>query len=152
MLVQIPPIETSDFKQALGYKLSRAARVLQRVADQELKPHDLTRLCYCVLSALYPDQARSPAELAAEIGMERAAVSRILKRLEGQGLIRRAPNASDRRGLEIALTPQGRAVYQNVHEPFNAALSAKLAKLSAEEKDVLCKLLDRISEDDATAW
>lgn len=47
-------------------------------------------------------------ELAAEVRtIGRTGLTRLVDRLEGAGLLRRAPAANDRRGVEVSITPDG---------------------------------------------
>lgn len=67
----------------------------------------ITRSAYAVLSAIYHDNKTTPAELAAFVGIDGAAITRHLDRVEKQGLIQRKPSTRDRRSIDISLTVEG---------------------------------------------
>ncbi|GID27411.1 MarR family winged helix-turn-helix transcriptional regulator [Paractinoplanes brasiliensis] len=88
-----------------------AARLQQ---SSGLSPGD-----YAVLLALSEaagHRLRS-SELAATIGWERSRLSHHLGRMEKRGLIRREECATDNRGAEVVLTPDGLAGFQEATRP-----------------------------------
>ena len=98
---------------------------------KRLQPMEITRATYAVLSAIHHDKKATPAELANYLGVDGAAVTRHLDRIEKQGLIQRNPSATDRRSIDIGLTEegirvvrQGRADSQTTNEKFTAGLTA----------------------------
>ena len=50
-------------------------------------------------------------ELAEYAWLDRGDLSRALRKLEADGLVRRSPNPRDQRSILLALTPRGRKVY-----------------------------------------
>ncbi|WP_307873127.1 MarR family winged helix-turn-helix transcriptional regulator [Paractinoplanes ovalisporus] len=74
---------------------------------------------YAVLLALSeaPGQRLRSSELAATIGWERSRVSHHLGRMEKRGLIRREECATDNRGAEVVLAPDGLAAFQGATRP-----------------------------------
>ena len=98
---------------------------------KRLQSVGITRGAYAVLSAIHHDKKATPAELASYLGVDGAAVTRHLDRIEKQGLIQRNPSATDRRSIDIGLTEegvrvvrQGRADSQATNEKFTAGLTA----------------------------
>lgn len=104
---------------------------------KRLQSLEITRSAYAILSAIHHDNKTTPAELASYLGLDGAAVSRQLDRLESQGLIRRIPSATDRRSVDIGLTGKGiRVVRRGLADSL--ATNAKFtAGLSAAEIDHL---------------
>jgi MarR family transcriptional regulator for hemolysin len=74
---------------------------------RRLQATGITRGGYAVLSAIHYDKKETPAELASFLGVDGAAVTRHLNRIENLELIQRKPSATDRRSISICLTPQG---------------------------------------------
>ena len=68
-----------------------------------------------------------------------------LDRLERAGLIARAPDPDDRRGVLITLTGDGRALIDRVTEAHMANEARLLAGLSQADRDRLAGLLRRLS-------
>lgn len=111
--------------------MTRLARSMERDFEKRLKPLRVTRGAYAVLSAIHHDKKTRPAELAAYLGLDGAAITRYLDRIEELGLIERKPNADDRRSTHIELTTEGRRVVSGglssskaTNEKFTAGLTS----------------------------
>ena len=104
---------------------------MERDFDKRLKPLGITRGAYAVLSAVHHDKKDRPAELAAYLGLDGAAITRYLDRVEELGLIERKSNTADRRSTHIELTTDGHRVVSRglsasraTNENFKAGLTA----------------------------
>jgi DNA-binding MarR family transcriptional regulator len=79
--------------------------------QQQLAEHDLKPLEFEVILRLgrSPDASLRMTDLAAQAHITTSGVTRIIDRLEDDGLVRRAPCVTDRRGSFAQLTAAGRA-------------------------------------------
>jgi DNA-binding MarR family transcriptional regulator len=92
----------------------RAHAALTRALDAELtREHDLPLSSYEVLLFLNDsDEGRMRmSELAESVLLSRSGLTRLVDRLERQGLLRRERCASDARGLFAEITDEGRAAF-----------------------------------------
>ena len=78
------------------------------------------------------------------VGMDKGAVSRSLRQLEKRGLAMTRRNAVDPRRREMALTPAGRALHDEIAEIALERERLLLKGFSQQEKDVLLGLLARM--------
>ncbi len=92
------------------FALVTAARNVVSIYRPVLEPLGLTHPQYLVMLALWESAPRSLGGLAAELAMEPATLSPLVKRLEAQGRVVRARRADDERVLDIDLTEEGRAL------------------------------------------
>lgn len=92
------------------FALVTAARNVVSIYRPELEPLGLTHPQYLVMLALWDQAPRSLGALAAELAMEPATLSPLVKRLEAQGRVARARRSDDERVLDIDLTDEGRAL------------------------------------------
>jgi DNA-binding MarR family transcriptional regulator len=69
-----------------------------------------------------PDTRIRSSELAAQVGWERSRLSHHLGRMEQRGLIRREDCATDNRGAEAVLTPEGAASFRRASSPHLHAI------------------------------
>lgn len=101
---------------------------------------------YDILYAL--SKSRVPltqSELMDAVVLSQPALSRLLTRLEQQGLICRSKHGSDGRASLLELTPEGRSVQRGIGRVHGKAVAASLAgPLSVEEMETLKELCDRI--------
>ncbi len=65
-------------------------------------------------------------EIAAEVHLSQSALSRLIARLERDGLVTRAMCDEDRRGIFVCLTDAGRAKYAEAKPTHRSVLAANL--------------------------
>jgi DNA-binding MarR family transcriptional regulator len=91
-----------------------------------------------------PPYSASPSHLADALGLTRGALSARLGLIEQAGWITRATDESDRRRVHVQLTAAGHAAFeQHVGEEARRE-AALLAALTADEKQVLTRLLRKL--------
>ncbi|AYN42812.1 MarR family transcriptional regulator [Streptomyces dangxiongensis] len=101
--------------------------------DRSLHPHGLGASDFEVLDILAAestgagDQCRVQ-NLVGRVHLSQSALSRLIGRLEKDGLVERSVCAEDRRGVWVALTPRGRALHAEVLPLQRAALRRMLAE------------------------
>src|SRR4051794_12403028 len=66
-------------------------------------------------------------EISERVHLSQSALSRLIARLEKDGLVERAMCAEDRRGVRVALTEKGRALHGEVLPVQRAVLTRMLA-------------------------
>lgn len=124
--------------------MTRLARSMERDFDRRLKPLGITRGAFAVLSAIHHDGKAKPAELASYLGLDGAAITRYLDRVEELGLIERKPSPTDRRSTDIKLTAEGRKVV-GLGQTFSQATNEKfMAGFTAAEVESLQSALRTI--------
>lgn len=97
-----------DLQRSLGYRMTYVARLNERRFEGMIAEHDLSRLAWCVLCALEYEDLSRPSDIAEFIGVDRAAISRIIGQMEARGLITRRLAAGDARARAIEATALGR--------------------------------------------
>lgn len=78
--------------------------------NNRLARFELTRVAWAVLGAIHSDEKSTPSELAEFLSIDRAAITRLLDKLEKQGLIIRQRTDEDRRSVSLLLTPKGKSL------------------------------------------
>jgi DNA-binding MarR family transcriptional regulator len=72
-------------------------------------------------------------EIARQLGVNPAAVTRQVKDLESEGLARRRPHAKDGRRNHVALSSQGKKVFAAIHQRTHELEQALSSVLGVEE-------------------
>lgn len=75
----------------------------------------------------------TPKDLAAYLELTTGAVTAIARGLVDSGLLHRVDHPDDRRSLYLELTPQGHRRMTQIHDDFDAMISASTAGLDPEE-------------------
>ncbi|MCL6595780.1 MAG: MarR family transcriptional regulator [Firmicutes bacterium] len=95
--------------------------------------------------------AREPGltagELARALWMSESAVTAVLNRLEGAGLLVRQRQGHDRRVVHLALTERGRAVLEETERLRLDQMSRRFAYLSVADLERLADLLRKMAAD-----
>lgn len=84
------------------------------------------------------------ADLRRNLNIDAGYLSRILARLESNGLARRERSDSDRRRRVIGLTRRGRAAYKALDQRSSAEVQGLLARLTDEDQRRLLGAMERI--------
>ncbi|MFJ6657325.1 MarR family winged helix-turn-helix transcriptional regulator [Streptomyces sp. NPDC091377] len=99
--------------------------------DRVLHPHGLGASDFEVLDLLVADSPEDGApcrvqNLAGRVHLSQSALSRLIGRLEKDGLVTRSMCVEDRRGVWVTLTDKGRALHAEVLPLQRAALARML--------------------------
>ena len=119
-------------------------RSLRREATRALEPLDLELWEYDVLSALRRQGSPCvlPAtRLARETDLSSGAMTNRIDRLETRGLVRRRPDRSDRRGVNVSLTAKGRKLIDKAIQYRLDSARDSLRALSPAQQRELARLL-----------
>ena len=94
--------------------LEAQARVLEALGRELEREHSITLSEYEVLLYLFEARAGSVRmqDLADRALLSKSGITRLVDRLERDGLVMRRSCPSDRRGVEAAMTDLGRAVFR----------------------------------------
>jgi DNA-binding MarR family transcriptional regulator len=128
-------------------RISRIAALVEQSMDRVFEPHGLTGADYIVLAALRrsgkPYQL-TPTALSRSMMVTSGGTTKRLNRLETQGLIRRDPDPSDRRGTLVTLTHTGLTTIDTVETQHVHNEKQLLAPLPRNQRTELTKLLRQL--------
>lgn len=131
-----PQLIPQSIHQSLGYWTSLAARAMEAEFNKRLTRFGITRVAWAVLGAIHYDEKSTPSELAEFLSLDRAAITRLLDKLETEKLITRRRTGDDRRSVTLQLTPKGEAVSLGVaqeSEVVNAQFANGIAPDDVEQ-------------------
>jgi DNA-binding MarR family transcriptional regulator len=107
--------------------------------------HDLTFSQYITLKKLAAGSA-GVTDLARTAELNPGAMTRLLDKLEGKGLVTREGDPDDRRAVHIRLTEAGRTIWHDIDQCGMRVRDAALAGLSDSERNTLTALLERVRD------
>jgi DNA-binding MarR family transcriptional regulator/N-acetylglutamate synthase-like GNAT family acetyltransferase len=84
------------------------------------------------------------AQIAKDLGLDPAYLSRVLRRFEKTGLIRRAASGEDARASVVVLTKKGAAIFAKLNERQNADVSAMLEQVLPERRAEMVRAMATI--------
>lgn len=125
--------------------LREATRQVTQIYDQALREVGLRVTQFSLLSNLERHGGLTISELAERLFMDRTTLTRNLRPLETQGLVRLAPGA-DRRSRAVELTDAGRDAIAAARPLWQQAERAFRRAMGREEAAELRKLLNQAAD------
>ena len=131
------PVESVDLAAQLRLSATRLARRLRQETGFGLTPSQL--------SALSTVERHGTITLGRLAGCERVApptVTKVVAKLEADGLLERTTDGNDRRIARVTITPAGDALLAEVRRRKDAWLAARILQLDDDERARLAAALD----------
>ena len=122
------------------------ARALVAREEPALLAHDVSMWGYVVLTALAEQPVRTQAALAQAIGADKSRIIGVLDDLQQRELIKRQPDAADRRVHLLSLTPAGDRLRRSVEAAIRASEEEVLATLPAGDREAFLRSLKSLFE------
>lgn len=140
-------------RNAAAYRIRGAVpylmnRVVHRMNDElhaRLREQRLSFQHWRVLALLADAGPSTIAELAEYAVIPHSTLSRVLDRMQDNGLLKRTGSREDRRVARIVLTPAGRRRYLGALEATRAVNEHAFAGIGRAEMATLGRLLGRVS-------
>ena len=135
-----------SLEQEAFLNLQRTADVLMARMAEVLKAQGVSPTQYNVLRILRGagDDGLPCGALAERMITRDPDITRLLDRLEKQGLIARARDTRDRRVVLARIAEPGRKVVDALDEPVNAELKRQLGHLGKSKMEQLVALLEEV--------
>lgn len=136
------PLQLDRF---IPYRLAVLAhRVSRAIALRYETEFDLTIPEWRVMALLAQAPGLTAREVAAATPMDKVAISRAVRRLEHNGRLKARMDSEDGRRQRLELTAKGLQVYARVAPRARELEGRLLAELSAQERETLARLLDKL--------
>jgi DNA-binding MarR family transcriptional regulator len=132
-------------REDLGALFARVARRLIAAERPLLAAHGLSMWEYIALSHLASQPSGSQLALAQAINYDKTRLITLLDQLEGDGLVTRTPDPSDRRARIVQLTLGGQEKLANARSDIRAMETEFLRVLSPPEEGTLFDVLPKLA-------
>ncbi|MFP4439975.1 MAG: MarR family winged helix-turn-helix transcriptional regulator [Chloroflexaceae bacterium] len=127
------------------HRLMHDIYVLMDDGDRRvLAPLNLSPLEFAVLQQLDMEQGQRLTDVGAKLLCVKSTITRIVDRLEREGLVLRTPDPDDRRAQRLLLTTHGAAVRMEGLTAHNRAIERRMSVLSLNEQQQLQALLTKL--------
>ena len=125
--------------------LISSGRLAESRLDDALQAVDLTFVKWRALDALVKlDAPAAPTLLAEKLHCVKSNVTQLVDKLEADKIVRRLPDAADRRSTLVELTEAGRRLHKSGREALESATRSLFANFDEGAKASLRGLLDLI--------
>ena len=144
-LAEISENPSRPIQQFVTYRLLRAHLALNAQASDILdKAAGITLGQWRVLAFIGAGDARTSRAVTAASGLDPAQISRSLKALEADGLIKTERLPEDRRTLSLSITEKGRAAFETILPVMQARQQHLIDALSPEEQKTILSALEKL--------
>jgi DNA-binding MarR family transcriptional regulator len=133
----MPEIISADSPQIEAYRLFlKLHRRFQELNREEFRPYDLSTSQYAILFHSSTEGV-ALSKLCEEMLADNSNLTRLVDRLEARGLVRRAADPRDRRVTLVQLTPEGKALIDDLRPRHRAYVDQRMSHLSPSQLTAL---------------
>lgn len=132
-----------NIKQYVGYWINRTRASMHAAFEKRLENYDLTMAQWCVIVALYSDEASTISGLADHVNVDKGSISRVVEKLVQKGILSHVAG-KDRRSGKIALTTSGLKLAPKLIEEGQKNEAFFLNDFSPSEMAELKRLMHKI--------
>jgi DNA-binding MarR family transcriptional regulator len=132
---------TLETAHGLRLAIARTARRLRQLRAGELTPSQ-----FSALATVHRHGPVTPSEVAALERVQRPTVTRLLARLQEEGLIARTPDPRDGRSFAVAPTDAGRALLERSRARSDAFLAQRLEQLGEADREILARATELLEQ------
>lgn len=133
-----------DFESFLPYYFHLIADGLSQRFRTILKPQGVTIRRWRILMVLISHGPCNMTELMRKSLIEQSALSRVVDQMERDNLVVRRPKHNDNRVIEVFLTDNGRASYQELVPAARAYADSIVEGMSKREMQALLKSMRKV--------
>jgi MarR family transcriptional regulator, transcriptional regulator for hemolysin len=137
-------VKHRDPNQQLEFLLVELVRLQVRVYNSRFRSTGLNQSQVAALIHLERTDQLSQTDLAARLGMKKAAAGTLVEGLEGKGLVERSPSRDDRRVQLVSITESGRRVVDDVDHMAEQLGGEYRNGISREERAQFIAILQRL--------
>ncbi len=141
-----PPLNRTQLRTWRTF-ITAHATVIDRIEHELAEAKQLPLSSYDVLLALVeaPNRRLRMHELAQAVVLSRSGLTRLVDRLEQEGLLRRDRTGSDRRAIYAVLTLKGFRAFRRAWPIYAQGIVNHFIRyLTAEEMSMLTHMLERV--------
>ncbi|WP_432200545.1 MarR family winged helix-turn-helix transcriptional regulator [Erythrobacter sp. W53] len=138
------PIDPKDAERLLASIGALLDRLLLQEPSEGGRPLRYNPLDYAVLRLIEKSDGCSGSDIARLLGIARTSVQSALERIDKAGLLEKRPDPAGGRIKTLHLTDKGAEMRAKIHAHDIVNMQALLSPLSAEERELMLPLLERV--------
>jgi len=143
-----PGVAFGPLTELAGFMLRLAQVQVFEAFFAEFGHRDIRPGQIAILIAIGENDGVRQGALARALRIKRSNMAKIVQLLVSDGLIRRRVPASDRRAVQLSLTPVGRAVVERTLPDLHVKDRVATAALSGSERRTLMRILRKLTGTD----
>ncbi|MFO1392528.1 MAG: MarR family transcriptional regulator [Steroidobacteraceae bacterium] len=131
-------------RDSMGYLLRRVYTTMHDRIESAFAGHGFTLMQWIVLLYVRDGLARSATDIAREFRHDSGALTRVIDQLERRGLLTRERSSSDRRVVNLTLTPKGHRTIEELLPVVVGQMNLALEPFTREEFEQMRGLMERL--------
>jgi len=134
--------------------VGRTSTAIGRRLLRNFRAHglDISQEQWAVLVELWREDGQIQQELAVKTYKDKPSITRLIDKLEAQGLVERRADETDRRIKRIFLTEKGKALEKDAMEMAQKTLNEAISGIEAEKilicREVLYRVYKNLTQDE----
>jgi len=137
---------TRDSKQSIGKFFSIIHWQTRLYMEEKLRPYGLGGGKLHILIMLYHKDGLSQQEISRSLRIDKATVSREIRKLEKQGYVIRKKDLKDKRIYRVHLTEKARKIKSTVKKEARRWQRILLKDFTEKEKKSIMQMLEKIAQ------
>lgn len=133
-----------DSDRNLGALISELSRLFARNFNARVRHHGLTQPQWQALAILWRREGMRQAELAELLNVQPISLARLIDRMESAGWVERRPDPTDRRAIQLYLTPKAEPILQEMTNAAAASRDAAFSDFDDIQREQLLDSLNRM--------
>lgn len=133
-----------DLDRSLGALISELSRLFSRNFNGRVRHHGLTQPQWQALAILSRREGMRQAELAELLNVQPISLGRLIDRLESAGWVERRPDPTDRRAIQLYLTPKAEPILEEMSAAAAASYEVAFTDFDDSQREQLFELLNRM--------
>jgi DNA-binding MarR family transcriptional regulator len=139
-------LDTRELKKFPGYLLARARYLAFKTFEQAVREScELRPVEFSILLLISTHENATQSQLAQALGVAAPNMTGMLRRLQERKLVERERSVTDARQQHLALTPEGRRVFDTAYAQARNADRSWMNRLSKAEQGIFLELLDKLT-------
>lgn len=137
-------MDSIDHALSARRSFTRMARFIHQLLREKLTCGPLTIQQFYTLESLEAGP-RTMNALAAQVGLHQSTLTRIVDRLERDGLVARRANPEEKRRVDVVMTHAGRSLYRSLDRECTNVASEVLKVVPEEARQACVDAMDLLS-------
>lgn len=139
---------SENSRQELDLRLFRVilnmSQALFKNTENEISGYGLDKETFQILELIFSKGPQTIQKISEKLSIPSGSITYVVDKLEKKGFVQRLPIPEDRRKMNVALTEEGQAYFDDIFPKHANTISNNLSFVTDEEKRVLINLLKKI--------
>ena len=135
-------LPTTARRAPVSYAIFRVARLTRMIGATLLRPVGLYPGQEIVMMYLWDLGPLRQADLVRLTSSDAATITRMIRRLEHAGFVRRSPSSEDKRAFLIEATPASRGLRKQIEDIWSQVEEITVGGLSSQERQTVLRVIE----------